>query len=575
MLPISRGALLMIVMTGLILRVHLTASKRTEREVSISNKKGIQKLQRHRKLEDLLGTVPPWFDETSVPASPVSSFIDFPTFAPTQSLTEGETEFFTDSPTESDTDSDGNGFTESNTEMNSSTPTESSSVTDFPGTSDTILPTVSPETESQTQFPVTDPPTPSPVFPTDPPTPSSVTDPPTPTPTTDPPTFALTPNITNSPTASPTVLPSSAPTEEPESYEESTIKTTGGQETNCSWVPTSTGVSITETLELEYILYLNDGATAATASDTIAIQATVDLLQSKLHQSLADVSFNCSDLTDQAFSIVGLSHNGPGSDVVGASCSLEAGPSEATSCHKILAQMTVTVWFSEDQSRRSMIRQYRGLQSSPFGGNAAFHQFLAWLESAFAVLPDPNAGILATEFIGFVNLGGFDGTVLSDPHQSVDTPNSLIDSNKSIEESGLSLSYGHALIVVAGVIMVTLLVFVLGRRWRNGRAMKKHLTNEDNLHLDTIEELRRNHEIVDDESLFQEGTPLPEEFEVQLESLHHDYRTCVSPSCLACLRRKDPQFVLTDLRVMESNLESHRPRWLSPRRNDFEDTQML
>jgi hypothetical protein len=485
----------------------------------------------HRRLDD----VPPWFDRTPAPASPVSSSTtDPPNTSPTDFPTEGETEFITDSPTE--------GQTEFITDSPTDGASEFITTTIFPTEGNTVSPTSSPTnltTVSTTVSPT--------ISPTVSPTILFV-----------PATLAPI-NATDAPTESPT----DSPTETPESYVATSFKSNGGEETNCSYVPQSTGESVTETLDMEYFLYLSE--VAAPTSDTAAVQSIVDSLQPKLHDTLVDIAFNCSGLSEQAFSIVQLSNDGPGTDLVGASCPLDAGHTAASSCHQVWAQMTVTLWFSGNNSRR------RDLQSTPFGGQSAFYQFVDWVEAAFAALPDTQAGILGTEFKGFANLGGFDGTTLSDPQQFGDTTDSFIDSNKSIQNTGLPFSYGHAMIVLAALVMTTLVVLILGRRWRNGRAVRKHLKE---VHLDNLDEMEEDGVIVDDASLFQEEPPLPEEFEVQLEDLHHDYRTCASPSCRACLQRKDPQFVLTDLRNMERSIEVHHRR-LSPMSHEVDDTQML
>ncbi|KAG7350426.1 hypothetical protein IV203_009786 [Nitzschia inconspicua] len=463
--------------------------------------------------------VPPWFDETPSPTSTVfTSTNDSPTVSPT----EYDTESTTNSPTSADTEISTSSATEGDTESSTFSATEG----DTEANSDTQVPTT-----IQTLDPVA--------------------------------------NLTTSSSES----PSESPTEAPESYVETSINSNGGQETRCSHVPASSGMPVTETVDLEYFLYLNENAVTAESNATMTTteeaQDIVDsLLQPKLHNILADVAFNCSDLAQQAFSIVMLSNDGPGTDLVVAPCTLEAGPSDATACYQVWAQMTVTIWFS-DNSRRVL---ERNLQNTPFGGQSAFYQFVDWLETAFSVLPEADAGVVGTDFKGFVNMGGLGGTSLSDPQQFGDTPSSLIESSKSIKQSGMPFSYGQAMIVLAGLIMVTLLVFILKRRWRNDRALRKHLEEVDDLHLDTIDEMEEYPIIVDDASLFQEKRPLPEEFEVQLEDLHHDYRTCASPSCRACLQRKDPQFVLTDLRSMERSLDVQHRRLQSVNNNN---TQML
>ena len=335
---------------------------------------------------------------------------------------------------------------------------------------------------------------------------------------------------------------------------------------------------VTESLDMEYFLYLNDAVAGST--DTASVQAIVDSLQRELHNALGAIVVGCDDFVTQDYAVVvSLSNDGPGSDLVGAPCTLtsDAAPTDATSCHQVWAQMDVTVFFtggSQRRNRRLLKDALRKLQTSPFGDPQVFSGFATDLEIAFATLPDANRGIVATEFKGFVNLNGISGTVLSDPKDIADPVDSFIDSSQSKVNNGFNFSYGYAAILVAGLVLISILVLVVLRRGRNRRAYRKHMRDVDALVLDPIDEIDESPEVVDDASLFQEEDPLPEEFEVQLEDASHDYRTCASPNCRACLQRRDPVFVSTNSRGHDRQTKSW---WRSspPVNSAVNDTQML
>jgi hypothetical protein len=361
--------------------------------------------------------------------------------------------------------------------------------------------------------------------------------------------------ITTAPILPSTLVPTASPTLQPESLVLSTLKADGGQLTNCSYVP-NLGASVTENLDLEYFLYLNDAVAGGT--DSASVQAIVDGLQQDLHNVLSASVVECGDFVTKDHVIVSLANDGPGSDLVGAPCALENATTNAMSCHQVLAQMSVTVYFSGGRRRHERILSdaLRKLQTTPFGDPTVFASFATDLEIAFATLPDATKGIAETEFKGFVNLNGISGTVLTDPKDISNPVDSFIESSQSKKNTGLPFSYGHVAILLAGLVMLSLVVLVLLRRGRNRRAYKKHLRDVDALHLDPIDEIDESPEVVDDESLFQEEDPLPEGFEVQLENSSHDYRTCNSPACRACLRRKDPVFVTTSMRGHERQTKS-------------------
>ena len=344
---------------------------------------------------------------------------------------------------------------------------------------------------------------------------------------------------------------------------ETIMESDGSEYTTCSFIP-EFGTTVSETVDVEYFLYLGENGGSG---DINSIQSIVDSLQSEVHKAMASTAFNCSDFVSVNHAIVGLSHDGPGSDSVGAQCTTSEGPTNAVSCHQIWAQMTVTMWLSG--SRRQ--QRQRDLQSSLFGSREAFLDVINWFEAAYqSVVSDPETGILKTEFKGFVNLDGFDGTVLGNPQTGSDPTSAFTGSSSEAQKSGLPFSYGQIAVIFAGLILMTIVVYVVVRRKRDHKAYVEHMKEIDDLHLDSNDDLNVNPEVVDDESLFQDGDSLPEEYEVQLEDKDHDYRTCAIPTCRACLQRRDPIFVVTDLLNFERNLSRLQPSKYTKKKSDDE-----
>jgi len=411
-------------------------------------------------------------------------------------------------------------------------------------TSPTDRPTIAP------QAPVI-PPTP---FPTSYPTAAPVVPPTSPTtlaPTTSPSTSAPTASrltqLTSPPTGTPSLTTNQSPDDSNETEKgeniQTAIKSDGGQVTACSIVP-QYGTEVSESLDVEYFLYLGDNADS---TDSAAVQAIVDSLQVQLHTALADVAFDCTDFVTVEYTMVGLSNDGPGTDTVGAQCALDDAPADATSCRQVWAQISVTIWF---------LGTRRQLELSPFGSRTVFFQLVDWLNVAFDSLADPDSGIIQASFKGFVNLDGIDGTELAEPHVGVDPTAAFMGTAYTSDVGGLPFSYGQAAVVLAGLVLVLIVVFAIRRRRRNQQKYVEHVKQIDN-RLDSSENSEMSPEVVDDDSLFPEENPLPEEFEVQLEDVYHDYRTCAIPTCKACLERKDPIFVSTD-RNMDRNFSDRR-----------------
>ncbi len=319
-------------------------------------------------------------------------------------------------------------------------------------------------------------------------------------------------------------------------------------------------------VEFEYFLYL--GPPADGTADAISL---VDSLEVTLHEALVAIAMTCSDFADAKYSVVGLSKGA--SDSVEGLCDASNGPVEATSCYKVLASITVTMW-------NAIWRRQRKLQNNLIGGGVSFDQFVEWLLEAMSTVQNQEEGILEVAFNGFVNLDGIAGTELSDHTDiSSDPTNAFIGSaDSSTDTGGGDFSYGIAAIAVGGVALALIVVFAVSRHRRSHRAILQHVKHVDELRLDTFDELDTKTRIVDDDSLFEHTENLlPNDYEVQLEDIDHDYRTCASPTCRVCLERREPIFVPTEKRDFLRHLSDLRPEKYGGRSHqvDVDDTQVL
>lgn len=165
---------------------------------------------------------------------------------------------------------------------------------------------------------------------------------------------------------------------------------------------------------------------------------------------------------------------------------------------------------------------------------------------------DDSSGVLKASFLGYSNLQNLDGE-LYDINQAgkVDITSAFMGTAFSQDNNGLNLVFG-SLCVVAGVVVLSLAVlFVLIKRRKNKREILEHARCVEELQLESHEDLESNADVVDDESLFEEEHPLPDDYKVKVEDSRHDYRTCANPSCKLCrigAERKKPVFVATDNR---------------------------
>jgi len=339
-----------------------------------------------------------------------------------------------------------------------------------------------------------------------------------------------------------------------------TIYNNGGIETKCFFLP-SIGTFVTEVFDIEYFLYL-DGGEQGEIFDVDYVQEVVDLLERRLHDALVDVGMGCRgvDFISTKYSMVDLSSyvansnsdSGElgeeegmttGRDKVGERCPIddENAPANATSCYQVLGQLEATMWFPGRRRQRTL------QQSLPFGDREAFNKFASWMDDSFESLASNNPGVLQSTFKGFVNINGFDGTVMEQPQNVGVTPTASFMGSAYAADNGGAINITFGLIViVAGVLALSFVVFfvVVGRR-KNRRAFLEHARCVDELQLDSMND-QENPDVVDDASLFREERPLPVEYEVTMEKADHDYRTCANPTCRACLERKDPIFIATE-----------------------------
>ena len=303
---------------------------------------------------------------------------------------------------------------------------------------------------------------------------------------------------------------------------------------------------MTDVVEFEYLLYLGPPAGGDNETDSL-----VNALEPKLLEALIQISMNCSNISSRNFAVVGLSE--VETDSVDETCDVSNGPVGATSCHNVVAGITVTIWYSAS-------RRHRQLESNPFGDSEVIANFVEWFKAAFIVVQDPSAGFLGVSFNGF-NLDGISGTELYDPPSSTNPDNAVIGSSYSAENTGPdSFLYGTAVVAAGGVLLAVIVAVTYTRRRRRHRAILQHIKQVDGLRLDEADELDNGTRIVDDDSLFEQDDDfMPDQYEVQLEDTYHDYRTCASPTCRACLQRREPIFVAPDKRDFLRHLSNLRP----------------
>mmetsp|Transcript_7897 Transcript_7897/g.19394 ORF Transcript_7897/g.19394 Transcript_7897/m.19394 type:complete len:472 (-) Transcript_7897:250-1665(-) len=388
----------------------------------------------------------------------------------------------------------------------------------------TIPPTLSP-TLNPTLPPTGEPTTPPTEFPTQAPIPTNA-------PTLPPPTNAPTP-------APPTNPPTKAPVEILVGAGAITTKLEDHYETSCTLLP-EIGNFVTETLDIEYFLYLSD---VEGSLDDADLQGIVDgSIEPRLHEALVDAGLGC-DNSDFLNKYVMVDLSTSGRDLIGSECVVDDDFSlgnNVTDCYTVWGQVEATMWFSP---RRRQLQEV----TTPFGDREAFSEFTQWMEEAMDSLAgyeiaETDATVVKASFRGFANANEFDEATEVDLQKDlgVDITAAFTDSALSADDGGISLAWGLVAIVVGSLVLIMAIVVVALRRKKNRKAFMEHVQVVEDLALDSKDEIDNVCDIVDDESLFKQDKPLPEKYHVKLESADHDYRWIGEE------RNQSPIFVATE-----------------------------
>ena len=349
---------------------------------------------------------------------------------------------------------------------------------------------------------------------------------------------------TNPPTAAPTT---NSPTRSP--VEDGAITTTTSsnlRETSCTRMP-EIGNFVTETLDIEYFLYLNDEEGTL---DEGSLQDIVDSsVEPMFHEALVDVGLGCkaADFVSGRHVMVEVSSSGR--DLIGAECTIDddllEGNATATECYTVWGQVKATMWFSP--RRRNLLRNLQG-STTPFGDREAFNQFTDWIEEALESLDGSSidgsdADVVKASFQGYVNLNSFDGTntdlAKDNGLGSIDIASAFMDSGLSVDDSGIDLVWGLVAVIVGVIVLFSAIIVMVLRSKKRRQAFRDHARVVDDMALDSNDEIHDT-DVVDDDSLFREEESLPEKFMVKLESADHDYRWIGEE------RTKSPTFVSTE-----------------------------
>ena len=399
-----------------------------------------------------------------------------------------------------------------------------------------------PVTTSPTQSPTQSPTTAEP----------TTAEPTTAEPTTAEPTPLPTPIPTKFPTNSPTVAPvpianTPAPVTTIVSDSGAVFTTafdeeSGKEETSCALMP-SIGTFVSEVLDIEYFLYVDDEGINRGEE---ALQTIIDsTINPQLHDALVDIGMSCegSDYVTTNYVMVELTTGG--NDIVGAQCLVDDADgllANATACYQVWSQIDATMWFAPARRQRQL-----QAATTPFGDREAFNQFTDWMQQAFESLDgsDSRNGVQFVEasFRGFVNVNDFDGTTHDESiGVGTDITSAFMGTAFSVDDGGFNLVFGLIAVIAGVLIFAFVVLFVIIRRKRNQKALMEHAKCVEELELDSKDDLNDTADVVDDESLFREGRPLPEDLKVKLESADHDYRWVGE-------ERKNPVFVSTERNV--------------------------
>ena len=442
-------------------------------------------------------------------------------------------------------------------------------------------------------------------FPTNTPTVSPTTAAPTVVPTVAPTIRATTAYPTRSPTALPTPSPvatETSTTPAPVAFE-TTIKDdatdidteetlqfyndvrnttineeTGAIDTSCVLLPTI-GTYVREVLDIEYFLYLADSDSDGDDWDADAVQNMVSSsVEPQLHYSMVELGLGCQSsgfITDK-HSMVNLSSSGL--DFVGKECTIsdedveilglptvdDNDNSNTTTttavCYQVWGRVEATMWFSPRRLRERE-RRLQVSPTTPFGDREAFIQFTKWMEEAFdsmgatgddsmGATGDDSSSILKASFLGYSNVNNLDGELYNiNQAGKVDISSAFMGTAFSQDNSGFSLVFGFICVFAGVIVMSFAILFVVVNRRKNQKEILEHARCVEDLQLESHEDMESNPDVVDDESLFEEEHPLPDDYKVKVENSLHDYRTCANPSCKLCrigAENKKPVFVAID-----------------------------
>mmetsp|Transcript_4821 Transcript_4821/g.12389 ORF Transcript_4821/g.12389 Transcript_4821/m.12389 type:complete len:513 (-) Transcript_4821:242-1780(-) len=392
--------------------------------------------------------------------------------------------------------------------------------------------------------------------PTSSPTSSPTTAVPTPRPTAIPsktPTNFPTRTPTNAPVEDPTAAPvpignASAPVETIVSdsgavFNAAFDEESGERETSCALMP-SIGTFVSQVLEIEYFLYVDDEEYVTAEGD--ALQKIIDsTIDPQLHDALVDAGMSCEGADYVTANYVMVNLTSGGNSMIGAQCLVDETDgllANATACYQVWSQMEATMWFAPARRQRQL-----QAATTPFGDREAFNQFTVWTKDAFESLEGSESGdgirFVEASFRGFVNVNDFDGTTHEESFGvGTDITSAFMGTAYSVDDRGFNLVYALIAVIAGVMIFAFVIFFVIVRRKRNQRAFMEHAMCVEELELDSKDDLNDTADVVDDDSLFREGRPLPEDLKVKLESADHDYRWVGE-------ERKNPIFVATERNV--------------------------
>ena len=301
------------------------------------------------------------------------------------------------------------------------------------------------------------------------------------------------------------------------------------------------GNFVTETLDIEYFLYVDNKK--GSINDESAQAIVDDSIEPMFHEALADIGLGCEteNFVSDRHVLVELSSSGR--DVVVSECAMDEATiaTNTTDCYTVWGQIEATMWFAPGRRQRNLEA------TTPFGDREAFNEFTNWLQESLASIDGSNvegfdASMISASFQGYLNLNSIDGTnteLTTGDFLGVDLTASFQDSGLKADESGIDFIWGLVAIVGGTLVLIFAISVVISRRRKQANAILKHTRVVDDLKLDSADEIDHP-EMVNDEDIFQDPNPLPEDLQVKLESESHDYRWVGEE------RNKSPIFVATE-----------------------------